>query len=70
MSTIIFQPGQELSFKYTNWRGIMAQRRVQCIGVWHGSTEYHPNEEQWFLRALDLDKNETRDFPIKEIYPC
>ena len=36
------------------------------IGTNFSSTEWH-KEEQWLLKALDLDKNEDRDFAIKDI---
>ena len=56
----------ELKFKYTNWEGKKAIRRVMPIEIWYGKTEWHP-QEQWLLRAIDLDKNEERNFAIKDI---
>jgi hypothetical protein len=34
--------------------------------MWYGHTEYH-KEDQWLLKALDLDKNAERDFAVKDI---
>lgn len=58
-----------LRILYENWRGEVAWRRIRPIRVWYGSTEWHPSA-QWFMLALDLDKDELRDFSlifIKEI---
>lgn len=51
---------------YTNWKGETAERTIRPIELWFGETEYHP-EAQWLLRALDLDKNEERNFAMKDI---
>jgi hypothetical protein len=32
------------------------------LGVWHGSTEWHPGP-QWLLRAID-EQGRTRDFAL------
>jgi hypothetical protein len=51
---------------YTNYRGEYAERRIIPSHIWFGKTEWHP-EPQWLLHALDLDKNATRDFALKDI---
>lgn len=56
----------QLVFEYTNWEGKIAIRRVKPIGIWYGKTEWHP-KEQWLLKAIDLDKEEERNFAIKDI---
>jgi predicted DNA-binding transcriptional regulator YafY len=53
-------------FKYTNYKGSVSIRHVIPIDIWYGSTEYHP-EEQWLLKAYDIDKQDYRNFSIKEI---
>lgn len=58
--------GEHLAFRYRNWRGEEAARRVVPQKVWLGTTEHHP-QEQWFLRALCLDRREDRDFALKDI---
>jgi predicted DNA-binding transcriptional regulator YafY len=55
-----------LSFEYTNWEGEEAVRKVVPIKIWYGKTEFHP-KEQWFLKAMDIEKNEERDFAVKDI---
>lgn len=55
-----------LRFLYKNWKGETRERSVQPIKIWFGKTEFHP-EEQWFLKAKDLEKNEERDFALKDI---
>ena len=57
---------QALIFEYTNWEGKTAVRRVRPIEIWYGKTEWHP-KSQWLLRAMDLDKNEERNFAVKDI---
>lgn len=56
----------ELKFEYINWEGKKAIRRVSPIEIWYGKTEWHP-KKQWLLRATDLDKNEERNFAVKDI---
>jgi predicted DNA-binding transcriptional regulator YafY len=56
----------EVSILYTNWKGVQAWRRVKPQKLWFGTTEHHP-EHQLLMRALDLDKNETRDFAVRDI---
>ena len=55
-----------LVFRYKNWQGLIATRRVLPIKIWYGSTKWHP-EEDWLLKAIDLDKDAERDFKIKDI---
>ena len=57
---------QVINITYTNWRGETNPRRIIPIKVWFGKTEWHP-EEQWFLKARDVDKNAVRDFALKDI---
>ena len=57
---------QVVSVLYKNWKGVTAWRRVQPQRLWFGASAYHP-EAQLFLKALDLDKNETRDFAVRDI---
>lgn len=58
----------ELTIAYTNHRGERAVRRIIPWDVWFGTTDWHP-EPQWFLRAFDLDKNDKRDFALKDFGP-
>lgn len=51
---------------YTNWRGETAERTIEPIKVWFGNTEWH-KENQWLLRAVDLEKKAERDFALKDI---
>jgi predicted DNA-binding transcriptional regulator YafY len=55
-----------LTFDYKNWEGKREVRNVTPIKIWFGETEFH-KEKQWFLKALDLDKNAERDFALKDI---
>ncbi len=55
-----------LAFEYTNWEGKTAVRKIQPIEVWYGKTEWHP-EEQWFLKAIDVEKDAERNFALKDI---
>jgi predicted DNA-binding transcriptional regulator YafY len=65
----LLQPDFELRFSYTNYRGEVSLRRVRPISVWVGLTAWHPSEQR-FLKALDLDKNEVRDFALTDAFPA
>ncbi len=64
--TAIVKYMKVVTFIYTNWKGVQATRVIRPIELWFGKTEYHP-EEQWLLKALDVEKNEERDFAMKDI---
>lgn len=51
---------------YKNWRDEVAEREILPRKIWFGSTEWHKTK-QWFMQAIDVEKNETRDFAIKDI---
>ncbi|MCM1507950.1 MAG: hypothetical protein NC177_12580 [Ruminococcus flavefaciens] len=55
-----------VSFKYINYKGKLSIRRVRPIEIWFGSTNYH-SENQWLLKAFDIDKNDYRNFAMKDI---
>jgi predicted DNA-binding transcriptional regulator YafY len=55
-----------LTFTYTNYKGIISNRKVMPINLYWGSTEYHEGD-QWLLKAFDLGKDEIRIFAVKDI---
>jgi len=56
---------QAAEFEYVNYRGETARRKVVPISIKWGSTEWHP-EEQWLLKAYDLEKEAIREFALKD----
>jgi NTP pyrophosphatase (non-canonical NTP hydrolase) len=62
----IGQVEEPLTFTYKNSKDEVSTRTVRPITLWYGSTKFH-QENQWFLRALDLEKNEERDFAFSDI---
>ena len=57
---------ERLTIKYKNWRGEVTTRHILPEKIWFGSTEWH-KEKQWFLYATDIDKNQMRDFALRDI---
>ena len=55
-----------LQFMYKNWKGETNIRNVIPYKLWFGSTEFHP-ENQWLLRAYDIEKCVERNFALKDI---
>lgn len=55
-----------LRFTYVNYRGETSRRRVKPTSIWFGSTQWH-KEEQWLMRATDLEKDEVRDFAMRDM---
>lgn len=51
---------------YTNYRGEKGYRVIVPQSIYFGATEWHP-EKQWLLRAFDVQKNDFRDFALKDI---
>ena len=56
-----------VTINYTNWKNITEDRHILPIEIWFGKTEWH-TEEQWLLRAVDLDKDVERNFAMKDIH--
>jgi predicted DNA-binding transcriptional regulator YafY len=64
---VALQPSNmQVSIFYRNWRGEVAWRKIVPASIYFGSTEWHP-QPQWFLKALDVEKQAERDFAIKDI---
>jgi predicted DNA-binding transcriptional regulator YafY len=57
--------GVRIEGEYTNWKGETRNRRIIAYSLWYGSTEWHP-EQGLFIRGLDLEKNEVRDFRLED----
>jgi predicted DNA-binding transcriptional regulator YafY len=55
-----------LKFKYKNWEGKTTVRKIEPVKMWYGKTKWHP-KKQWFLKAVDVDKNAERDLALKDI---
>ncbi len=51
--------------EYTNWRGQTSWRRFIPTEILWGKTEWH-HEEQWLLKAWDLDKEDYRFYALKD----
>lgn len=60
------KPNDLIEFDYINWQGKKGHRKVEVMDLYYGSNEYHP-EEQWLLRAFDLDKAKERFFAMKDM---
>lgn len=53
---------------YTNWKGVRGVRIITPDVIYYGEgNQYHP-EAQWFLRAFDEEKQDWRDFSLKDIH--
>lgn len=55
-----------IAFKYKNWKDKISNRTVIPIDIWYGVSDFHDGE-QWFLKAYDYDKEDIRNFAIKDI---
>lgn len=54
---------------YTNYKGETRERNITPITIWYGHTDFHP-EDQWLIKALDNDKDQIRDFALKDMSPA
>lgn len=53
-------------FFYRNHRGEESLRRVVPISIRFGASQWHP-QDQWLMKAFDLEKREDREFAMKDI---
>lgn len=58
---------RDVLIDYTNWRGERSVRRVLPVSVFFGTTQYH-RDKQWFLTAVDVEKNAERHFAMSDIH--
>lgn len=66
MKSIEVDKKRVVSIVYTNWKGETRVRKIVPESVWFGKTEWHA-EDQWLLKALDVEKNAMRDFAMRDI---
>lgn len=58
--------GEGVMIRYRNHRGEVADRRILPLRLWHGRTQWHP-EDQWLMDAIDLDKGAQRSFALRDV---
>jgi predicted DNA-binding transcriptional regulator YafY len=58
---------QAVEIEYTNYRGESALRRVVPMRIWFGESEWHKGP-QWFMDALDLDRQAERSFAMADVH--
>jgi hypothetical protein len=56
-----------VAIDYTNWQGERATRNILPLDIRFGTTPWH-HEPQWLLVAIDVDKDLTRIFALKDIH--
>lgn len=59
-------PAEKVTFTYTNYRGELSERVVITSAIRFGDSEWHP-ESQWLMRAWDIEKNEFREFAMRDM---
>ena len=57
---------EDVEIVYTNYRAETSTRRIRPLGLFFGSTEWHPSP-QWLLEAFDYSRNAKRAFALQEI---
>lgn len=51
---------------YTNYKGVTGARNIVPIEIIFGNNEWH-TQDQWLMRAFDIQKNAERTFALKDI---
>jgi predicted DNA-binding transcriptional regulator YafY len=59
--------GQDVFVEYTNYKGEHGTRHIVPLGhIGFKSTKHHP-EPQWMLLVWDFDKDDVREFAMKDV---
>jgi predicted DNA-binding transcriptional regulator YafY len=58
---------KRVEIEYTNYKGERGRRIILPSTIFYGTTPWH-TEPQWLLSALDIMKDEMRDFALKDIH--
>lgn len=61
-------PSTNVVLDYTNWKGDRRLRRVRPGQLWFGLSEWHGDRQHWFLRAIDIETMQVRDFLLSNIH--
>ena len=61
------EENKNIIISYTNWKNETRNRVVTPLSIWFGETRWHKGK-QWFLKAIDVDKSEERDFAVSGIH--
>lgn len=54
------EPGQ-ITFHYTNYKGVEKDVRAEIHGIHWGTSEYYPTPG-WLMEGIDLDRNVRRTY--------
>ncbi len=60
------EENKNVIINYTNWQNKTRERKITPLNIWFGETKWHKGQ-QWFLKAIDLEKEEERDFAVSGI---
>ena len=55
--------GPPVFVMYTNYLGETARREISPVGIWFGSTDWHP-KNGWLLHCYDWGKKDWRDYEL------
>lgn len=58
---------RQVNVRYTNYKGETSNRIIRPINIRFGATEWH-SEPQWLLKCKDMEKNQIREFSMKDIH--
>ena len=61
-----FRDSRTIRFTYLNHRGQTAVRTATVSGIFHGTTEHHP-EPQWLMDGVDHDRAALRTYALKDM---
>lgn len=52
---------------YTNYKNIRTTRLIIPLNIDFRANDFHP-EPQWLITGIDVDRNVTRSFAMKDIH--
>ena len=67
MNKILIDSSKLVQIDYTNWEGVRSIRNIKPKFIYFGHTKLH-KEDQWILKAYDVDKQDWRRFPLSNIH--
>lgn len=60
------EQNQKIIIEYVNFKGEKSERKILPIEIWFGNTRRY-KDDQWFLKALDFEKGDERNFRFRGI---
>ncbi len=62
-----YEKDRKVRIIYRNWKGVVSERVIIPLEYQYKESEWHGDGKHHILRALDVEKEESRDFLLRDM---